>query len=507
MSGENMMFQQCRLYRQSLWITAVYLVGLVFFLLSVNASAQDAFSQGVDLYDQGRYGEAESAFMEALQSEPRSAEIYYYLGLVATQRGDQERAVAAYRRAAKLDPGLDGVHLSMGIAYYKMDLNELAINSFKRATGQDPGDASAPFFLGLSYQETGKYNEAIQWLEKAAALDPGYEQLAYYNIGVAQSRSGNTNAARQALRRAIATDPSSDTGREAQNYLASLEEGAVTPSKRWYLSANAGVEYDGNVTVSEVDNTTNLDDIAAVFDLSAAYQIYRTNTAEIELGYDFYQSLYNDLSDFDLQSHLFSAIASKEFGGIDGTLSYSYNYLRLGGKSFLETHSIMPSIGFSFVDNMYHTLSYNYKDKEFTENTGRNADVNAVGSDNYYFFEDGKSYAYLNLRLEDEDTIDPEFDYSGYYVTVGAKSILPIFVINPEVRFTYQYYLRDYDNITASILEKREDKRNTFTLSINKQFNDIFNIKLNYQYIDADSNLSSSDYTENIFTVTVGADF
>ena len=501
-----MMFLGKRSYRPVRGLNTIGIIGVLLSLLSMNVPAQDALSRGVDLYDQGKFGEAESAFMEALQSTPRSAEIYYYLGLVATQRGNQERAVAAYRRAAKLDPGLDGVHLSMGIAYYKMDLNELAINSFKRAATQDPRDASAPFFLGLSYEETGKYNEAIQWFEKAAALDPGYEQLAYYNIGIAQHRTGKSSAAKQSLRRAIAADPSSDTGRDAQNYLASLDEGGVTPSKRWYLSANAGVEYDDNVTVSEVDNTTNLDDIAAVFDLSAAYQIYKTNTAEIELGYDFYQSLYDDLSDFDLQSHLISAIASNEFGGIDGTLSYSYNYLRLGGESFLETHSIMPSIGFSFVDNMYHTLSYNYKDKEFTDNTARNADVNAVGSDNYYFFEDGKSFAYLNLRLEDEDTVAPEFDYTGYYVTIGAKSVLPIFVINPEVRFTYQYYLRDYENITTSILEEREDERNTFTLSIKKQITDIFNINLNYQYIDADSNLSSSDYTENIFTVTLGVD-
>ena len=489
-------------------ITTSDLVGLLLFLFSVNVSAQDAFSRGVELYNQGQFGEAESAFMDALQSEPRAAEIYYYLGLVAAQKGEQERAVAAYRRAAKLDPALDGVHLSMGIAYYKMDLNELAINSFNRATRQDPGDASAPFFLGLSYEETGKFNEAIQWFQKAAALDPGYEQLAYYNIGVAQARSGNTVAAKQSLRHAITADPSSETGRNAQNYLASLEGGevAATPTKRWYLSANAGIEYDDNVTVSEVDNTTGLSDTAAVFDLSAAYQIYKTGSSEIELGYDFYQSLYDDLPDFDLQSHLFSAIASSEFDGIDGTLSYSFNYLELGGESFLKIHSIMPSLGFSLVDNMYHTVNYNYKDKEFTNNIARNADVHAAGLDNYYFFNDGQTYSYLNLRLEDENTVDRQFDYTGYYVTVGAKSVLPIFAINPEVRISYQYYLKDYANITTSIAKEREDERSTVTLSIDKRFSNIFKIKLNYQYIDADSNLLSSDFTENVFTLTLGAE-
>ena len=490
-------------------ITTTIFAGLVLCLLSLDTYAQDAFPRGVELYNQGRYDQAETVLMEALQSAPRSADIYYYLGLIATHKGEQARAVAAYKRAAKLNPELDGVQLSMGIAYYKMDLDELAINSFKRAAKQDPGDASAPFFLGLSLEESGKYHEAVQWFQKAATLDPGYEQLAYYNIGMAQAKTGNTSAAKQSLRRAITADPSSDTGRDAQNFLASMEGGeeAAAPSKRWFLSANAGIEYDDNVTVSEVDNTTGLEDIAAVFDLSAAYQIYKTGGSEIELGYDFYQSVFDDLSNFDLQSHLLSVIASSEFGSVDGTFSYSYNYLKLGGDSFLKIHSIMPSVGFSFIDNMYHSLSYNYKDKEFTNNTARNADDNAAGLDNYYFFRDGHSYGYLNLRLEDENTLDPQFDYTGYYVTAGAKSVLPVFVINPEIHVSYQYYRKDYSHITTSIADQREDERSTVTLSIEKQFSEIFNIKLNYQYIDADSNLSSSDFTENVFTVTLGAGF
>ncbi|MGR9117062.1 MAG: tetratricopeptide repeat protein [Gammaproteobacteria bacterium] len=500
------MFQRCRLRRQEQWTKIIHFAGFIILLLSFNAHAQDQFSQGVELFKQGRYDQAESSFMNALQSEPRSAEIYFYLGLVATQKGEQARAVAAYRKAAKLDPGLDGVHLSMGIAYYKMNLNTLAINSFRRAVKQDPEDASAPFFLGLSYEETGKYQEAIQWFQKAALLDAEFEQLAYFNIGLAQSRSGNIGAAREALNRAVKIDSSSETGKNAQNYLATLDK-AATQAKRWYVSANAGIEYDDNVTLSEVDTTTGIGDIAAVFDFSAAYQVYKTNDTEIEVGYDFYQSIYEDLSSFDLQSHLFSAIASREFGNTDGTLSYSYNYLELGGNSFLVTNSIMPSVGTSFFGNMYHTLSYNFKDKEFTDNTARSADQHAVGLDNYYFFEDGKSYGFLNLRYEDEDTAAPQFDYVGYYVTVGAKSTLPIFAINPEVRFNYQYFLRDYQNITPSISQEREDERNTVTFSVTQYFNDNFNIKLNYQYIDSNSNLPTSDYTENIFTATVGASF
>ena len=101
----------------------------------------------------------------------------------------------------------------------------------------------------------------------------------------------------------------------------------------------------------------------------------------------------------------------------------------------------------------------------------------------------------------------PEFDYGAYYITVGVKSTLPVFVINPEIRVSYQYYLKDYSHITPSIAAERKDKRSTVTLTIDKHFNDIFNLKLNYQYVDANSNLPSSDFSENIFTLTVGAEF
>lgn len=500
------MSHRCRFHHSNARAKLVNFSGIVLLAFTLTASAQDNVTLGIELFNQGQFDQAEAKLMEALKEQPRSAEIYFYLGMVASKKGEQARAVAAYRRAEKLDPEMEGVQLSAGIAYYRMGLNELAIRSFKRATKQDPKDASAPFFLGLSYEQTGQYDQAIDWFEQAAALDPEFEQQAYFNIGVAEAGSGDSRAARKALQRAIAIDPNSETGADAQNYLATLERGGPEP-KRWYVSANAGFEYDDNVTLSTLDNTTGIEDAAAVFDFAAAYQLYKTDSSEIEVGYDLYQSVYKELSDFDLQSHLFSAMASHEFGKVDANLGYSYNYIELGGESFLEIQSVTPSIGFSSAENLYHTLSYNFKDKNFTSNSARDADHHAIGLDNYYFFSESKSYAYVNLRFEDEDTTAPEFDYNGYYVTVGGKTDLPIFARNPELRFSYQYFLRDYLNPNPALGEEREDVRNTITLSLTQYLNDIFNVQLNYQYLDSNSNLQTSDYTENIVSMTIGARF
>ena len=234
---------------------------------------------------------------------------------------------------------------------------------------------------------------------------------------------------------------------------------------------------------------------------------YQSDNQELELTYDFYQSLYNDLDDFNLQIHTLSALSSWDFDTFDTGLNYSYTYTTLGGDRLFGFHTLTPYVGFSSTENWYHRASYGYVNKDFFSNPDRDGSQHSVALDNYYFFMDHKAYAILGLRYEDENTSGPEFDYEGSQVNIGVSVPVNIGEWNPQFKANYKHYWRDYDNITASIGEKRDDEQDAVTLELSHPITKTVSMKLNYEWTDTSSNLPSADYDENVFSVVFSADF
>jgi tetratricopeptide (TPR) repeat protein len=460
----------------------------------------DTLDDGLRYYQDGNYQAAIPALEDAATEDPNDASILYFLGL-SYQRSDRHtEAVGALKRAQTLDPELEGISLALGMTYYELGLYANARQSLEQAVEEDPQDGPALLFLGLTHMALNNPRLATGYLQRAGEVDPDLEQVANLNLSEAFRRQGNTVASRTALHRAMAVNPNNDLGRTAAEMLE--EDGAPRTEKRWSVSGGVGIEYDDNVTTDELDITSEEGDIAAILDMSLNYIPYLTDKSELELGYNFYQSLYSDLSDFDLQLHNFSAIGSTTVGTVDAGAAYIFSYVKLGGDSFMTSHGILPSAGFSILENWYHSLSYNYLDKDFDTNNSRDAIQHAVNFDSYYFLPRTEGgYASLGLRLEDENTNAPEFDYTGYYFTLALSAPVQYFGSEKtRVRFSYQYYLRDYANITPGIGAEREDNRHTVSLEAQHPLTRYLHAVLNYRYISADSNLITSDYSENILS-------
>lgn len=290
---------------------------------------------------------------------------------------------------------------------------------------------------------------------------------------------------------------------------AALADGG---NKSWSLSGSVGFQYDDNVTTDEIDNTSNLSDTAAVIEALVSYRPDMGKKFGLELSYDFSQSLYQDLSSFDMQSHLFSASIENEYKDYDIGLNYLYGRTFLGGDDFLSMHSITPTLGRSMTDTWYVSLRYNYQNKDFItgSNDGRDADFNSGTIDNFLFFMGGKGYFSFGYQAEDENTNSDEFDYFGHIFHARLKLPVPLDgleAFNPVLNAGVKYSDKDYSSITSSIGAKRNDERTTINLGLDGDITRHVFAKFDYEYIDAQSNLASSDFTENIVTISVGARF
>ena len=439
-----------------------------------------------------------------------AADTEFDRGLKLYQDGNYEAAAKAFETATERDPKSSVAQLYIGLSLYKLKRYDEAGIAFDRAIALDANNGSALLFRGLTYQATGAYDKAVAPLEKAAAADPDLAQLALYNLGISRYRMGDNEAAKTALSRTIELDGTSDTAADARAMLAKIEGAESKTKKRWKLGASVGYQYDDNVTTDEIDVSSNLQDTAFVFQANASYKLLQGEPVGLEAGYDFYQSLYDEQSDFDLQSHTLSLYAEKEISGVDTGLLYLYTRSLLGGDDFLGIHSVTPSVGYAFTPRWYANFSYNFQDKNFITNNDRDATLHGLGMNNFLFFMDGKAYLSFGYRIESEDAKGPEFDYLGHFFHAKVRTPIPLDAIarwNPMATVGWAYFVKNYANDTPAIADERKDKRTTLTLDLTADVTQYAQAKFSYERIEAISNLASSDFNENIVTFSVGVKF
>jgi Tfp pilus assembly protein PilF len=444
-------------------------LGLAVLLMHAQPSRADALAEGQAYLEAGHFAEAEAALRIAVEASPESAEAHYYLGLAHLRQDENVLAAEAFEHALTIDPGFPGAHSSLGITHYELGQYSEAEEQFERAVQVDPADAAAHLFLGLA-----------RW------------------------KQGKPELARQALERAIAIEPDSPTAADAQELLVAIERGEVR-SKPWSLYGSVGAEYDDDVTRSELDVTSGESDMALVVELGGAYALIDRSLWQLEVGYDFYQSLYTEEDDFDLQSHSLSLDGSRELGPVTAGLGYRLVFSTLDGDDFLEIQALRPSLGMLMLPSWYVDMSLELQDRDFDE-SARDSDRTRLGITNYVFVQNRGRLAF-GYHMLDEDAEGPEFDYDGYELSLGLKAFLSISDRELELDMVFEYLDRDYDNITPSIGRKRDDRRKTLRIGVARRLGKVGEVRLDWERTDADSNLPSADYRQNVIRLSVGVDF
>ena len=272
------------------------------------------------------------------------------------------------------------------------------------------------------------------------------------------------------------------------------------------LKVEAGGEYDSNITVDELDTTTNRGDAAALLDFSALYKTKASETISLEFGYDFSQSLYASETDFNLQNHALTMSAETTMDDMDIGIAYGFYNTSLGGDKFMDMHTVNPNAAIFFGERSYLRADYTYYKKNFTLQDARDANTHAIGLSLYQFMEDG-SFFNFGLKYEKENTFSDEFDYGGIVARAGYQKKVDISGKETKLSFSLEYKDRNYDNITQSIGEKRDDKRMTFSAKATYPIFDDFTLKPEYRFTNSSSNLESADYSEHMIGARIGYAF
>lgn len=269
----------------------------------------------------------------------------------------------------------------------------------------------------------------------------------------------------------------------------------------------AGATYDSNVSVDDLDANTGLGDWAATIDASGELKARLSSRTDASLSYDFSQSLHQDFTEFDLQSHLASASVSHSFGKLRTGAAYRYIHANLGGDSFVTMNQVSPYVSFRISKALMLRADYSFTDKNFAGRTDRDAKTHASAIDAYYFINGSRTVLLVGYKYTHEDANDARYDHNGHSFKVRLTQKLTIGRQDAILRLGWRHDRRDYTGITPSILMKRKDIRDRLQTDLELPISRRFFVAAEYEYGNYNSNLPIVDFRQSVVAIKLGRRF
>ncbi|HEY9282364.1 MAG TPA: TonB family protein, partial [Pyrinomonadaceae bacterium] len=145
-------------------------------------------ARGVELYRQGKLGEAEGALRAALKVDKADADSWYHLGVVLSRAGKMREARKAFESAVKRRPGHADSHAGLGYTLLVANKLKEAERVAARAISLDARAPAARYTLGVLRLRQGRSKDAVaeagEALRAAPDFAPAYllEGQAYISL-------------------------------------------------------------------------------------------------------------------------------------------------------------------------------------------------------------------------------------------------------------------------------------------------------------------------------------
>jgi predicted TPR repeat methyltransferase len=221
------------------------------------------------LHQAGNLEEARHGYLLLLKHDPKNAEAYHSLAIIATQEDKADEAMEYIQKAIHLQPKNPVLYLHLANIYKAQGFLDQSIEVLNQIITLDPNCISAYNNLGIMYYAQGKFPEAIKAYQTALEKQPDYVD-AHYNLGLALIKNQELVAAIELYENLLKNAPKHFAARfhlactlmkqeklalaeqhfliiqethpyhfETQSNLATcfLKQGALTEAKKHYISA------------------------------------------------------------------------------------------------------------------------------------------------------------------------------------------------------------------------------------------------------------------------------
>ncbi len=185
------------------------------------STSSDPFSLAFACHQRGDFAQAEQLYRQVLTNQPRNADAWHLLGLVAYQSGRHAEAAQAIHQAIEIQEQPQ-YHNHLGAVYATLEQYAPAEASFRRALACNPADAQAHYNLAALLGRIDRKLEAIDSYRESARLNPQFAE-AHFNLGNLLRDLNRLPEAEAAYTAAVAVRP---------DYVKALSSLAATQSIR-----------------------------------------------------------------------------------------------------------------------------------------------------------------------------------------------------------------------------------------------------------------------------------
>ncbi len=131
-------------------------------------TATDLYQMGIERARSGHYSQALNCYSQALELNPRLAEIYDQRGFVHYRLQNYAAAFADHNQALQLNSQLASAYYHRGLTRFALGYTQAALDDYTQAIHLDPAHAQAYHQRGLAYVDLDESAAAIADLEIAA---------------------------------------------------------------------------------------------------------------------------------------------------------------------------------------------------------------------------------------------------------------------------------------------------------------------------------------------------
>lgn len=175
------------------WSVAYHALGMSNFERHNHNAAEIAFNKALELMENAespRYDVPASPFGTGgygWSAKLSAANVYYFLGLLASHGGSLDKAKAYWRQAIEVGPPLAEVYFELGVAYNKDGQWEDAMRSLRSAIHLRPEMPAARYQLARAYLKLGRTTEGDRELGEFRRLKTTYDQISAQHTMIRQA--------------------------------------------------------------------------------------------------------------------------------------------------------------------------------------------------------------------------------------------------------------------------------------------------------------------------------
>lgn len=153
-----------------------------------------------------RFSEAHAACLDVLRHDPRVADAWYYLGVIAAEHQNHAKACELFDKAIAIGAPASRRHADKARSLVALFRRDEAAAEAERAITIEPHSARTLDTIGVVFSRLGLHERAAPFFRLATSREPG-NAAYWYNLGAALQFMGDFAGAEAAYAKTLALDP------------------------------------------------------------------------------------------------------------------------------------------------------------------------------------------------------------------------------------------------------------------------------------------------------------